>query len=231
MNLTNLFLAKLINKLYPYRFGLFLSTQLTVLFGSLIVPYDIFEIYISPVLFMINLAAGVLLVSQNRKKTIASTSLLAMAGLIFGIPLVVHTGRSVEFFKMGTLFLFYLIVTLEIIIQVWNAKNISQNVILGLISGYLSLGLIGFFLCLSIEMAHPNSFEGLMINGYLPGELTGRLEYFSYVTVMTVGYGDIQPVTQLSQKAAILIGLLGQFYMVIVTATIVGKYINQTTKQ
>jgi len=54
--------------------------------------------------------------------------------------------------------------------------------------------------------------------------------YFSYITLMTIGYGEITPLTPLAQKATILIGLAGQFYLVIITATIVGKYINQSNR-
>jgi hypothetical protein len=47
---------------------------------------------------------------------------------------------------------------------------------------------------------------------------------------MTIGYGDIVPVKPLAQKAAVLIGLLGQFYLVILTAVVVGKYIGGEQK-
>ncbi|WP_296314158.1 ion channel [Winogradskyella sp. UBA3174] len=47
------------------------------------------------------------------------------------------------------------------------------------------------------------------------------------MTLMTIGYGDILPVTPIAQKASIFIGLIGQFYLVILTAIVVSKYINQ----
>ena len=54
--------------------------------------------------------------------------------------------------------------------------------------------------------------------------------YYSYITLMTIGYGDILPITPIAQKAAIFIGLIGQFYLVVLTAIVVGKYINQSSK-
>ena len=78
-------------------------------------------------------------------------------------------------------------------------------------------------------MAYPGSFQGLFIEGNSSNTLTERLLYFSYSTLLTIGFGDIVPITSIAQKASILISLMGQFYMVIITATIVGKYINQTT--
>ena len=54
--------------------------------------------------------------------------------------------------------------------------------------------------------------------------------YYSYITLLTIGYGDILPVSALAHKAAILIGLMGQIYLVVITAIVVGKYINQSLK-
>ncbi|MEM6816304.1 MAG: ion channel, partial [Bacteroidota bacterium] len=49
--------------------------------------------------------------------------------------------------------------------------------------------------------------------------------YYSYITLLTIGYGEIVPAIPIAQKAAILVGLVGQFYLVIITAVVVEKYI------
>jgi hypothetical protein len=56
------------------------------------------------------------------------------------------------------------------------------------------------------------------------GEKSDSLLYFSFITLMTIGYGEILPATATAQKASILLGLMGQFYLVIITAVVVGKY-------
>jgi hypothetical protein len=55
--------------------------------------------------------------------------------------------------------------------------------------------------------------------------------YFSYVTLLTIGYGDIYPISRIAHKASLLIGLAGQLYLVIITSIVVGKYINQSIKK
>ncbi len=153
-------------------------------------------------------------------------ALLVISTVILGSELIEKTNEAlIGPIKMLTYFLFYIVVTIEIIKQVWKANKVNKNVIFGLISGYVSLGLIGFFICLSIEMVYPNSFLGL-IEGI---SITENLMYYSYITLLTIGYGDILPVSALAHKAAILIGLIGQMYLVVLTAIVVGKYINQTT--
>ena len=59
---------------------------------------------------------------------------------------------------------------------------------------------------MSIEMGFPGSFQGLLSVDDPSNILTERLMYYSYITMLTIGYLDITPVTSLAQKASILIG-------------------------
>lgn len=221
----------MIGKLYKYRFEIFFFSQITILFGSLIFPPVFFEVILAPFLFVINLAAGIILISKRKKLMWFFTVLLAVTLFAFGSTLMEkHETQVYDYLQMAAFFLFYIVVTIEIITQVWSIKKVNKNVILGLISGYISLGLLGFFICLSIEMTYPESFQGLFLIEAGPEQLTERLLYYSFITLLTIGYGDILPITALAQKAAILIGLMGQFYLVIITAAVVGKYINQFKK-
>lgn len=216
-------------KLYENRFELFLSSQVAILFGSLIVPSAIFDNILEPVLFLINLLAGIILLSNKPKLIWFCVVILIISAVLFGISTSIgRESNEIGFIRMTTYFLFYLVVTIEIIKQVWSAKQVSKNVIFGLTSGYISLGLIGFFICLTIELMTPGSFQGSLLGKLGQAELlTEELMYFSFITLLTIGYGDILPMTDLAQKAAIFIGLIGQFYLVIITAVVVGKFINQ----
>lgn len=214
----------MLDKLFPYRFEIFFFSQISILFGSLIVPVAFFEAFLSPIFFLINLFAGIVLLSKQKKTMWFLVALLAISTVLLGSELIDTTNEKlVGPIKMLTYFLFYIVVTIEIIKQVWQANKVNKNVIFGLVSGYISLGLIGFFICLSIEMVYANSFSGL-IEGI---SITENLMYYSYITLLTIGYGDILPVSALAHKAAILIGLMGQMYLVVITAIVVGKYINQ----
>lgn len=224
----------MIDKLYVYRFELFLSTQLSILFGSLIMRSSWFENWMMPIFLLLNIAAGVLLVAK-KKKLFRFMLLFLLISFVMAVLGFINSEieNRVDYLKLGLYFLFYAIVTIQIIKQVWKAKIVGKNVILGLISGYISLGLLAFFLCLSIEIISPNSFSGIVSIAGVNTNTTEQLMYYSYITLMTIGYGDILPVTPIAQKASIFIGLIGQFYLVIITAVVVGKYIqhnNSNTK-
>lgn len=221
----------MIDKIYPYRFELFLFTQIFILFGSIVIPLVWFENWIMPIFLLLNIASGVLLVAKKKRLSrfllifLAISAVIAISGFISS-----EIENRFSYFKLGSYFIFFAIVTMEIIKQVWKARVIGKNVILGLIGGYISLGLLAFFLCLTIEIINPNSFSALAIETGKYTDKTEQLMYFSYITLMTIGYGDILPSTPIAQKATMFIGLIGQFYLVILTAIVVGKYINQTSK-
>jgi hypothetical protein len=219
----------MLEKLYHIRFELFLSSQVAILFGSLVVPPVFFESILEPILFLINLMAGVVLISQSRKLMWFSICVLALNTILFGISTSVgDESRDMGLLRLFGYFLFYVVVTIQIIKQVWYAEKANKNVIFGLTSGYISLGLIGFFIFFTIELMMPGSFQGgLLLDKSTTDVLTDKLMYFGFITLMTIGYGDILPATALAQKATMFVGLIGQFYLVIITAVVVGKFIQQ----
>ncbi|GAB5399873.1 MAG: potassium channel family protein [Aureisphaera sp.] len=216
----------MIDKLHSYRFEILLVSQLAILFGELFFFGDWFEKFLLQPLFLVNFLAGILMFWQRKRKVIIIMALLILA--LFALvweQFENHNSHVVKAIRLFSLYLFYVFLLLELIRQVWQAKKVGKNVIFGLISGYISLGLVVFFVCYSIETYYPGSFSGLEPETGRP-DGSGLL-YYSYITLMTIGYGDIIPSTALARKAAIFIGLVGQFYLVVLTAIIVGKYINQ----
>ena len=216
---------------YRNRFELFLISQAAILFGSLFIPYDVHQNLLSPILFILNLAAGVLLISKNKLLTRFFISLFVLSLIVFGSHFVGKATdfNRLEYIRLAIFFVFYSSVTVNIIGQVWKANEVNKNVIFGLMSGYISLGLLGFFLFLSIQIIDPGSFNGILVEHVDDGTMVDSLLYYSYITLLTIGYGEIYPVTPVAQKAAILVGLIGQFYLVIITAVVVEKYIQTRT--
>lgn len=216
---------------FKYRYELFLFSQLLILFGSLIFfNINFYQTILSPLFFISNVIAGILLISNKKKLMWFFIILLSIEILIFGFSFSESKTVSLSgYLSFFIYFLFYIFVTYEIIKNVWNAKVIDSDVIIGLISGYITLGFLGYFIFLSVNLGDPNSFEGLNFVEIGKESYSEGLMYFSYITLLTIGYGDISPITQIAQKATIFVGLIGQFYMVIITAITVGKYLNQVS--
>jgi hypothetical protein len=95
--------------------------------------------------------------------------------------------------------------------------------------------LIGFtwgLLYIFLYQVHPDSFNlgNLSTPGTSPTEqqVSPVLIYFSLITLSTVGYGDILPLTLQTRYAAAAEGIAGQFYLAILVARLVGIYMSKS---
>ncbi len=93
-------------------------------------------------------------------------------------------------------------------------KIVTFRTVLGAICIYLQIALAFSFFFHAIEAAQPDSLNGLE---------TGQFQYmyFSVVTMTTLGYGDITPVSDLARSAAMIETVLGQVFLVVVVARVV----------
>jgi len=157
--------------------------------------------------------------------------LFAIASIMFGTDLLSRQPSELSLSRLSIYFVFNIVITWNIIQQIWQEEIIDKNVILGLMSGYISLGFLAFFLFMSIELVHPGSLKGF--SEATPDMLlkADAIMYYAFITFMAIGYGDIVPTISMAQKAAILVGLVGQFYIIIVTGIVVGKYIQKAKEK
>lgn len=109
-----------------------------------------------------------------------------------------------------------------------SQKWITRDMILGAAVVYLLMALMWSTLYGALEMIRPGAF--LMGEGHHPSHQSTFL-YFSLVTLTTLGYGDIYPVTSAARTFAILEALIGQFYLVFVVARLVGVHTAQSTAE
>ncbi len=118
------------------------------------------------------------------------------------------------------LFFYFCILLLK---QLRSIKEINLPFILGPILGFIYLGVIGGIFFESIHFIDPSAFH---IRGHVSGYV---FYYFSFISITTVGYGDITPITEQAQAITLVLNIIGQFYLAIVISVFVGKYINLKT--
>lgn len=96
--------------------------------------------------------------------------------------------------------------------------TVTMSTVLGAITIYVLFGLFFAFVYRSILLIDPDSF--VSANGPLD---PAAMQYFSFVTLTTVGFGDITAVTSVPRTLVALEALLGQVYLVTVVAMVVGN--------
>lgn len=112
-----------------------------------------------------------------------------------------------------------------------RSRHVTPTIILSSINGYLLLGLLSAVLLGIADAVHklaagPDS-TGIFFPGQGPPAFNDYI-YFGFVTLTTLGYGDVTPVSDLSRSMAILIAITGQLYMTVLIAMLVGKFLSQS---
>lgn len=97
---------------------------------------------------------------------------------------------------------------------------IDSNRIIGSIAVYLLLGLVWATLYLLVLEFEPTAIRGIEYQSWEENFI--NVAYFSFVTLTTLGYGDITPVHPVSEALAFLQAISGAFYMSVVVASLVG---------
>lgn len=109
--------------------------------------------------------------------------------------------------------------------QVMSAKTVTKNHIIGSICIYLLLGLAWATLYLLILELLPEAFNGLEAKPWLTNLFNAL--YFSFITLTTVGYGDISPQLPVAQFFVFMESIVGSFYLAIMVASLVSIRLSQ----
>lgn len=109
-----------------------------------------------------------------------------------------------------------------LILALIRSQIISENQIFGLINCYMLMGFLWGFIYLILNQSVPDAF---IINNQVKS-IHNNLMYFSFVTLTTVGYGDIVPNNDLVQRVAILEAVQGQLFLSLVVTYIITRFMN-----
>ena len=110
--------------------------------------------------------------------------------------------------------------------QIALDNKLSGNRIVGAICVYLMLGVIWALMYSLLETLVPGSFAGLTENT-TDGGWDPDWVYFSFVTLTTLGYGDILPLSFSARSLAYFEAIVGQFYLAVLVAGLVGAYLSE----
>ena len=120
--------------------------------------------------------------------------------------------------------LFYLFTTMLAFEALFTGEEIDLNMIMGSICVYLLVGICWSIFYFFESIIHPGAFNGIDVE--IGKSRFTDLLYYSYVTLSTLGYGDITPVTPIARTLSFLEALFGQFYIAILVASFVGMHIS-----
>ena len=169
------------------------------------------------------LLSGVFAIGWRRK---AARVVVLLAVVLFALRGLGFAGTAGAFGLVidGALTIFLLSTLGAMVVwQIFREGPITRQRVQGSIVIYLLLGLIWAEAYTLVAHLDSDSFAGNLGTG--GNALSGRLTYFSFVTLTTVGYGDILPTSSVTRTLANMEGLIGQLFPAILIARLVSMEI------
>ena len=182
---------------------------------------------------LIVILTGVLAVSRDRKLRWIT---FILAGGTLGISWWSELAESRSLFILSDagFALFFAYVAGIIIYDLGKTDGVTVDTIIGAVCAYLIIGAVFGFLYSLTELLIPGSFSASSPTGAEYSPLRHRdyanLIYYSFVTLSSVGFGDIVPVSRMARLLTWTESVFGQFYMAILVARLVALQLSSRRK-
>ena len=168
-------------------------------------------------------AIGAVATNRHHRVIAMTLGLVTLAGIvqeISGAKVIPHLAVA------GSALLLFAYTTIFVLRRVLQSERVTGDTLCGAIAVYLMIGLTWSLVYVLAEHLHPGSYR-IATTGMLHAPAK-ELLYFSYVTLATLGYGDVVPVTDGARSLAVLESLCGTIYMAILVARLIGLHLSQT---
>jgi len=128
-------------------------------------------------------------------------------------------------------FCFNLFITVFMVRHIARSQNVTLTILINSINCYLIIGVLGALLLAMEEILRKIGFHldagGINFAGSGAQGFHDYL-YFSFVTMTTLGHGDVTPVSSFAKSTTIIIAVAGQLYLTMLVAMLVGKFLSRT---
>jgi len=161
--------------------------------------------------------------------TVADSRRHLTVGLALGIPgfLLLSISKAMELIELAwvgyvLVLVLYLFVIRLFMQKIFRAKEVTRDIIGMALCTYVLLGALWMLFYIPVAAWDPDAFR--FVTEHTTRDLSPALTYFSYVTLTTLGYGDIIPTSELARSLAILEAMTGTLFLAVLISRLVGTY-------
>jgi hypothetical protein len=217
----------------PVRSGRFRfsAAQFLIALVFLFIAFPFLELFqygdnMEALLMTLVLVSGVLAVGRRRRTLVLAVALVLPALAARWINQFWQDLIPTELYLIPAL-IFIGFVMLQFLYFILRAPRVNSEVLCAGVAVYLLLGIIWMFAYILVARVHPGSFSYNV--GPAPAHSLASFDafYFSFITLSTVGYGDITPVSHIARTLAMTEAMTGTLYMAVLISRLVALYSSQ----
>lgn len=214
--------TKLLFIKHKYEFLLFALIQ-HLFIGVLLSDLENYTKIIWPINTLILGIASVGVFIERREKKYIFTTILFLAMLLLPISLPFLEKKAILMEILSIIYmLFFVLIFWEVIKFLIKPSYINIDIIIASACGFFLMIEISTFLMLYIYYTNPQSFNDLDTSS--PVSLFMDLVYYSSILQTTIGFGDITPNTHTTKLLSSFLGIIGQFYSVVLVGILITKF-------
>lgn len=195
--------------------------------GIFVLDFDFYVRILWPVnmLILAVLASGLFLDTQHWLNRFKIPLFAAVILFPIGLPFF---GQVPGYFiaLSVTYILLYLVLFVQVFRYMIRPSYINIDLITSAICGFLLLLEIFVFVAYLLIHIEPSSFANVNLTN--PPSTYTDLVYYCSITLTTIGYGDISPVTHQAKLITSFFGITGQFYQVLLVGVLISKFTNRS---
>ena len=222
----------------PVRYGILFSALLLIFVAFPLLEPGSTGDFLLDLVFLGVLLSALYVVGDDKRIVVAA---LVPGLLMFSEPewLLLEPSPLLAALSAFAMMAFLAVIIVALTVDVHRSRTVTFGTILGACSVYLMLGIFWYALFVAVEALEPASFsfaqghaadiekyQGVADGGDWVGNLLkrGQLFYFAFVTITTLGYGDITPVSEPARVYSTLAAVTGQLFIAILVARLVGMW-------
>ena len=127
--------------------------------------------------------------------------------------------KETDYIELALMLVLFVAITMRALRQVLLEGHIDRNKIMGSVALYILIGLTWAVLYLLMIEINPNALNGM--DGLPWDQNFSQAAYFSFVTLTTLGYGDISPAHRFVEVLVYIEAIVGAFYMAVFVAGLI----------
>ena len=118
-----------------------------------------------------------------------------------------------------------------------NTRRVTEALLMGATAGYLHIGLAAGLVMSALETIQPGSFQPLAMANVgdmsvlANARIFSALNYYAFVCLTTVGFGDISPMLPLSRMVSVATSVAGPLYLAAVMGVLIGRFASSLERQ